>query len=159
MRDRAMDVRTQPPISGGSGVAGVPGKGDDANDGDPVVVYASSEGAVVQWHPDGHGGSPMALLVWGGQLFLGGKAPLAPSILIGDIARGEWVDYVVHAPFSRSAQTGFAEVYRNGAVAVPMHARANMVDHSDYLKMGFYRDDPASATAVMWADGMRVTAP
>lgn len=114
---------------------------------------------VVQWHSDGNGGSPMALLVQGGQLFLGGKAPGAPSILIGDIARGEWVDYVVHARFSRSAQTGFAEVYRNGAVAVPMHARANMVDHSDYLKMGIYRDDTATATAVMWADGMRVTAP
>jgi hypothetical protein len=81
----------------------------------------------------------MALLIRGGQLFLGGEAPGAPSILIGDIARGEWVDYVVHARFSRSAQTGFAEVYRNRAVAVPMHARANMVDHSDYLKAGFYR--------------------
>jgi hypothetical protein len=114
---------------------------------------------VMQWHPDGLAGSPMALLVSGGQLFLGGKAPGAPSLVIGDIARGEWVDYVVHARFSRSAQTGFAEVYRNGAVAVPMHARANMVDNSDYLKMGFYRDDRASATAVMWADGMRVTAP
>lgn len=114
---------------------------------------------VMQWHPNnGHGSPPMALLVWGGQLFLAGT-PGTPSMVIGDIARGEWVDYVVHARFSRSAQTGFAEVYRNGALAVPVHARVNMVDRSDYLKLGLYRDDTAIATAVMWADGLRITAP
>jgi Polysaccharide lyase len=115
---------------------------------------------VMQWHPDGNGSPPMALIVSGGQLFLTGSAAVgAPAMLIGDIARGEWVDYVVHAKFSRSAETGWAEVYRNGALAVPMHARANMVDNSNYLKMGLYRDDTASATAVLWVDGLRVTAP
>ncbi len=116
---------------------------------------------VMQWHSGGDGTPPMALEVAGdGQLVLTGHTPGAPApMVIGDISRGQWIDYVVHAKFSRSAGTGFAEVFRNGALAVPMHPRVNMESHSNYLKMGIYRDYRATTTAVMWADGMRVTAP
>jgi hypothetical protein len=115
---------------------------------------------VMQWHGPYNASPPMSLEVRGaGTLVLTGHIPDAPEMVIGDIARGEWVDYVVHATFSRSATTGWAEVYRNGVVAVPRHPRASMIDHSNYLKMGIYRDWNAEPTAVMWADGLRVTAP
>jgi hypothetical protein len=102
----------------------------------------------------------MSLEVQGaGTLVLTGHIPDAPTMVIGDIARGQWVDYVVHAVFSRSSGTGWAEVYRNGVLAVPRHPRANMNSDFNYLKMGLYRDGRATSTAVLWADGMRVTAP
>jgi hypothetical protein len=115
---------------------------------------------VMQWHGADDLPPPMALEVQGdGRLVLTGHLPNAPSMVIGDIARGQWVDYVIHAKFSADGKKGWAEVHRNGVRAVPRHRRANMNSGHDYLKMGLYRDGHAKSTAVMWADGMRVTAP
>ena len=116
---------------------------------------------VMQWHSGERRTPPMTVEVQGdGQLVLTGQADgVSQPMVIGDIARGEWVDYVVHARFSRSAETGWAEVYRNGVLAVPMHPRVNMESGSNYLKTGIYRDGDATATAVLWSSGVRVTAP
>jgi hypothetical protein len=115
---------------------------------------------VMQWHGADDAKPPMTVSVKGnGQLFLSGNAPQDPQKAIGDIARGRWVDYVVHAKFSRSKSIGWAEVYRDGVLTVPRHARANMNSGFNYLKMGLYRDSRQKATAVMWADRFRVTAP
>lgn len=114
---------------------------------------------VMQWH-GGRGSPPMSLMVDAqGRLVLDGSGPDAPTMVIGDIARGQWVDYVVHAKFGRSISNGWAEVYRNGVLTVPRHARDNMSSRSNYLKMGIYRDARETTTAVMWQDGLRVTAP
>jgi hypothetical protein len=115
---------------------------------------------VIQWHGADDAPPPMALQVTReGQLIMTGHGPDAPPVVIGDIARGEWVDYVVHARFSQSSATGWAEVYRNGALTVPRHARVNMNSRFDYFKMGLYRNTEATSTAVLWVDGVRVTAP
>jgi hypothetical protein len=50
-------------------------------------------------------------------------------------------------------------VYRNGVLTVPRHARVNMNSRFDYFKMGLYRNTEATSTAVLWVDGVRVTAP
>ena len=114
---------------------------------------------VMQWHA-GTGPPPMSLMVDAqGRLVLDGSGPDAPTTVIGDIARGQWVDYVLHVQFGRSIANGWAEVYRNGVLAVPRHARDNMSSRSNYLKMGIYRDPRETTTAVMWQDGLRVTAP
>jgi Polysaccharide lyase len=113
---------------------------------------------VMQWHA-GHGSPPMALAVNPtGQLVLDGYVGKSPAMVIGDIARGEWVDYVVTVKFSQSASTGWAEVYRNGVLAVARHSRSNMADGASYLKMGLYRSRSEQSTAVMWQDGLRVLA-
>jgi hypothetical protein len=115
---------------------------------------------VMQWHGSDELPPPMALEVQGeGQLVLTSYAPEGPPMVVGDIARGEWVDYVVHAKFSSAAEAGWVEVYRNGVLTVPRHARANMNSRFNFLKMGLYRSRDATTTAVMWADGLRVTAP
>jgi Polysaccharide lyase len=115
---------------------------------------------VMQWHGPDNEPPPMALEVQGaGQLVLTGHGTQAPLMVVGDIARGQWVDYVVHARFSRSSATGWTEVFRDGVLAVPRHPRANLSGHSDYFKMGIYRDVRATSTAVMWADGLRITGP
>ena len=114
---------------------------------------------VMQWHA-GSGPPPMTLMVDAqSRLVLDGTGPDAPTTVIGDIARGQWVDYVVHVRFGRSISNGWAEVYRNGVLAVPRHARDNMSSRSNYLKMGIYRDSSETTTAVMWQDGLRVIAP
>lgn len=113
---------------------------------------------VMQWHGDTDRPPPMSLSVRGnGQLVLAGNAVGAPTKVIGDIARGQWVDYVVHVKFSRTH--GWAEVWRNGVRTVPLHSRANMDSATNYLKTGLYRDVHEKLTAVMWVDGLRVTAP
>jgi hypothetical protein len=113
---------------------------------------------VMQWHGDNNRPPPMSLSVQGnGRLVLAGNSVGAPTKVIGDIARGQWVDYVVHVKFSRTR--GWAEVWRNGIKTVPLHVRANMDSATNYLKTGLYRDVHEKATAVMWVDGLRVTAP
>jgi Polysaccharide lyase len=116
---------------------------------------------VMQWHGRNDLPPPMALEVQdGGTLLLTGHSPEGPSMVIGDIARGRWVDYVIHARFSHDLAAGWAEVYRDGVLAVPRHARANMNSGFDYLKLGLYRDGHSTrSTAVMWADGVLITAP
>jgi hypothetical protein len=114
---------------------------------------------VMQWHGSDRKPPPMAVEVVGDQLVLTGRSPAAPPMVIGDIARNQWVDYVVHAKFGRTTETGWAEVYRNGVLTVPRHARTNMNSKFDYLKVGIYRDSAATSTAGLWLDGVRVTAP
>jgi len=128
---------------------------------DPAFPVDTSKSVVVmQWHGSDKKPPPMVLEVQGeGQLVLTSYVPEGPPMVIGDIARGQWVDYVVHAKFSQAVETGWVEMYRNGVLTVPRHARANMNSRLDYLKMGLYRAAEATSTAVMWADGMRVTAP
>jgi hypothetical protein len=114
---------------------------------------------VMQWHA-GHGSPPMALAVnRHDQLVLEGYVGKSPAMVIGDITRGQWVDYRVHVKFSKSFSKGWAEVYRNGALAVARHPRVNMSDGHSYLKMGIYRSRTERTTAVLWQDGLRVTAP
>lgn len=114
---------------------------------------------VMQWH-SGDGSPPMALMVnRSGELQLTNNATNAATTTIGTVRRGEWVDYVLHVKFSNSASVGWAEVHQNGALAVPRHSRATMSSDSSYLKQGIYRSSSESSTAVVWQDGLRVTAP
>jgi hypothetical protein len=113
---------------------------------------------VMQWHGGERRPPAMALSVKGdGQLVLTGTSSNDPPKVIGDIARGRWVDYVLHTRFSRTK--GWAEVYRDGVKTVPLHSRVNMTSESNYLKLGIYRDHREKSTAIMWADGVRITAP
>ncbi|MCV2490834.1 polysaccharide lyase [Geodermatophilus sp. YIM 151500] len=116
---------------------------------------------VMQWHGANDLPPPMGIEVIGdGQLVLSSHFPPGPSMVIGDIARGQWVDYVVRAKFSPDEAVGWVEVYRNGVLTVPRHPRATMNSKYDYLKMGLYRDGKGpKPTAVMLADRFRITAP
>jgi hypothetical protein len=129
---------------------------------DPAFPVVNDEYfMVMQWHGRNDLPPPMGIEVQGdGQLVLTSHFPEGPPMVIGDIARGQWVDYVVHAKFSQARETGWAEVYRNGVLVIPRQSRATMNSNYDYLKMGLYRDGHgAKPTAVMWADRFGITAP
>ena len=114
---------------------------------------------VMQWH-SGNGSPPVALMVnRAGELQLTNNATNDATRTIGAVRRGEWVDYVLHVKFSKSASEGWAEVHQNGDLVVPRHNRATMSSDSCYLKQGIYRSSSETSTAVVWQDGMRVTAP
>ena len=114
---------------------------------------------VMQWHA-GKGSPPMALTVnHDRELVLANNVHDGQNRVIGEIQRGEWVDYVVHVKFSQSKDRGWAEVYQDGELVVPRHARASMSSDSNYLKMGIYRASIERSTAIIWQDGLQVTAP
>jgi hypothetical protein len=116
---------------------------------------------VMQWHGNGSTGSPpLALMVnRSGQLQLTNNATNKNTSTIGAVQKGAWVDYVLHVKFSRSASVGFAEVYQDGRLVVPKHSRPTMSSSSSYLKQGIYRSASETSTAVVYEDGLRVTAP
>lgn len=113
---------------------------------------------VLQWH-SAKGSPPLAINVGSkGEIVIGGDGLKGePRRTIGTVRPGEWVDYVLHVKFSRSRDTGFIEGWENGRQTVPRYDRASMVDGSNYLKQGVYRDS-GPPTWVM-QDGLRVTAP
>jgi hypothetical protein len=113
---------------------------------------------VLQWH-SAKGSPPLAINIdRRGDVVIGGDGLKGePRRTIGPVRRGQWVDYVLHVKFSRDSDTGFIEAWENGTQTVPRYNRAAMVDASNYLKQGVYRDD-GPATWVM-QDGLRITAP
>jgi hypothetical protein len=114
---------------------------------------------VSQWHA-GSGSPPMALMVDARcRLVLTNNVTRSGHKVIGDIADGQWVDYVVHAVHSTSAADGWVEVYRDGELVVPQHARASMADSSSYFKQGIYRGGGTVSTGVMHLDGTKVWKP
>ena len=114
---------------------------------------------VMQWHA-GSGSPPLALEVaTDGTLQLVNNRGEAPRRTIGAIKRGTWVRYVLHVKFSNDPAVGFAEVYQDGKLVVGRHSRKTMASDVGYLKTGIYRDAREQATAVLWQDGLRVTAP
>jgi hypothetical protein len=112
---------------------------------------------VMQWHA-GSGSPPLAINVNDdGQVEIGGDGVRGPKKALGPVRRGQWVDYTLHAKFSRDAGEGFVEGWENGRQTVPRTNRATMTSDSNYLKQGIYRDTGPRTSIVM--DGLRVTAP
>lgn len=113
----------------------------------------------MQWHA-GSGSPPLCLEVHSDdKLYVQSNARGSRwSIPIGDIARGQWVDYVLHAKFSQDSSVGFVEMSRNGAVVVPRTSKRTMTSRESYLKQGLYRDADDN-TMILWHDGLRITGP
>ena len=117
---------------------------------------------VMQWLPLDNSSPPITLQVsTSDTLELGGDGASIPfRRSIGPVARGAWVDYVLHVKFSDDPAVGFVEAWQNGVLAVPRHNRPTMAaSQASYLKQGVYRDVHSEGTQVVWHDGLRVTAP
>jgi hypothetical protein len=115
---------------------------------------------VLQFHPPSKKPPKLALMVNSAcELVLTDNVTNTGSRVIGDIARGSWVDYVLHVKGSAHAATGFVEVWRNGVVRVARQPWASLGGAPAYLKMGAYRTAAESGTAVVWHDGLAVYTP
>lgn len=111
----------------------------------------------MQWHA-GSGSPPLALEVTGDGVLEFANNRTGKRTTIGDIQRGTWVDYVLHVKFS-TGSGALAEASVDGVQQPGVHREPNLASDSNYLKMGIYRDGDDNGTAVVWQDGLRVTAP
>ncbi len=111
----------------------------------------------MQWY-GGDGSPPLALEVSRSGILQFANNRTGQRTDIGPIQRGVWTKYVLHVKFS-SGSGAFAESFVNGVKSPQVHRYPTMASAKNYLKMGVYRDAKETATAVVWQDGLRVTAP
>ena len=114
---------------------------------------------IVQWK-EPFGGTPPSQIALEREAFairgVGSETPRA-HLGAGPIARGEWIEFVVHHKWSPDPTEGFVEVYRDGALVVPLtHLKTMENTNPLFLSVGQYRDNLNSGTAVLWIDEVRV---
>jgi hypothetical protein len=122
-------------------------------------------GVLWQWHQSSstEGSPALALDISpSGTLGLANHDPSAPTRTdIGAAAKGVWQRFVIHTLFSDNAAVGFREMWINGAQVVPKTFCATMrpAETYCYMKMGHYRDNPSTGTAILYFDNLRITGP
>jgi polysaccharide lyase-like protein len=117
---------------------------------------------VTQLHPSSGTASPtLTLDVFADDsIYLGNDEPTSEPLHteIGPIVRGAWTRYLVHFKAAVSSDDGWAEVFQNGTLVVPQHARATVLDGDDhYWKMGIYRANAHTATSVVYFDNLKIS--
>jgi hypothetical protein len=116
---------------------------------------------VAQLHPIGDFSPTVTLSVLSDDiLYLSNNEPTSEVLFteIGPIVRGSWVRYLVHFKAATSSVDGWGEVYQDGVLVVPQHARATMNDLDDhYWKFGIYRSTPHTATNVVYIDNLKLS--
>ncbi|MCD2190982.1 heparin lyase I family protein [Actinomycetospora soli] len=106
-----------------------------------MPVDTESWQLILQWHHNGNSGSPpIALEVGRGELRLANEGAHQQSL--GPIGSNDVVDVVLHVRFSQDPAEGLVEVWRDGRpVLAGYHPPGGtLLDSSNYLKFGLYRD-------------------
>jgi hypothetical protein len=119
-----------------------------------------------QWKGYAGGTPPLALEIKRSNFRLGGaraNSGLIPNDgQLGSIAFGVWTRFTVGIHFSTSADDGWVEVYKNGAVKLPRTSVATM-DTFDggpdpvYLKQGIYRSSAWTVRQALYFSPMTIT--
>jgi len=109
-----------------------------------------------QWHQYKAGGSPpLAFLVWGDEVRLGGPGPrwywTAP------LETGRWHDFVVRVVWSTNPGRGGVEIWYDGEHALPFTRGATLfANDTVYVKQGLYRKDLIAHDQVVFHTGMTI---
>lgn len=132
--------------------------GDDFNP-DPNTWW----NIFTQWHHTGSSGQANVhfevntqYVPWKIQMrTFGGQADQNQQIfLLADLERNKWYDFVFHVRWAPD-NTGFVEVWVNGAPVVPLTYRpTTYAGQGVYLKQGLYRG-PSELTSAVYLDGTR----
>lgn len=78
------------------------------------------------------------------------------NLPIGNIGKGAWHKYVIHAKFTQSAGTGWVEVWQDGVQKIQRTGMQLMDASTGYLKQGIYRSAALSSTAIVSHSGLRI---
>jgi hypothetical protein len=80
---------------------------------------------------------------------------------LGPAVKGSWRRYVIHAKFSDDEAVGFREMWIDGARVVDLTFCRTMIpgDAHNYMKLGHYRDDTSTSTAIVYYDNIAITGP
>lgn len=119
----------------------------------------------MQWHHPGCCGAPPVRLVLGCSASDCGQPLPDTMFFIVDgqniwtrtpVTRGVWHDFILHVKWSANPNVGFVELWYDGELVVPRRYVRTLYNSGDtnYLKMGLYRDESISQTAVMYHDGL-----
>ena len=116
-----------------------------------------------QWHHTGSSGQANVhfevntrYAPWKIQLrTFGGQANQNQQVfLLADVERNKWYDFVFHVRWAPD-NTGFVEVWVNGALVLPLTYRpTTYAGEGVYLKQGLYRG-PSNLTSTVYLDGTR----
>lgn len=107
-----------------------------------------------QWHHDGCCGSPpVEFYVKGEEIRLSlpgtGETPWKTKL-----QRGVWHEFILHAKWGATANTGFVELWHNKALVLPKRGAVTMYSgQKNYLKLGLYRNDTVKPVGVVYHDG------
>lgn len=117
---------------------------------------------ITQLHPDNGTASPTVTLDvhTDDKIYLTNDEPTSEPLWteIGDVVRGQWVRYLIHFKAATSSEDGWAEVYQDGVLVVPKHARATVLDGgAHYWKWGIYRHSNHTATSVVYFDNVKLS--
>lgn len=129
------------------------------------VPHASSGWTVPwQWHHNSDEGSPAFLLDIDTDDVIyvaNNDASGYQRTAISPVVRGVWQHWVLHVVFSDDIEVGYCEGWIDGELVFPKEFRRTMVvgDTGNYFKCGVYRDPVNTATAIIYHDNIRITAP
>jgi MYXO-CTERM domain-containing protein len=107
-----------------------------------------------QWHHDGCCGSPpVEFYVRGEEIRLSlpgtGEVPWKTKLV-----RGVWHEFILHAKWGATANTGFLELWHNKELVLPKRGAVTMYSgQKNYLKLGLYRSDTVQPVGVVYHDG------
>jgi hypothetical protein len=112
---------------------------------------------ILQWHHEGDSGSPpVALQVTGWRLVIAAEGQDMQDL--GPVRGGDLVALTLRIQFSRDPDQGAVDVWRGGDhVLRDYHPEGGtLLDRSDYLKTGIYRDRDIDQTGRLWLEDLRV---
>lgn len=118
-------------------------------------------GVLWQMHPESSTASPPLVLDIdpSGHLGIANHDPSgAQRTDLGPADKGTWHRYLIHAKFSPDEAVGFRQMWIDGVQVEPRTACKTMIpgDTYNYMKLGYYRDNPSTDTAILYFDNVRI---
>jgi MYXO-CTERM domain-containing protein len=112
---------------------------------------------LMQWHQhDDSGSPPIAVQVRQNRLMLAAEGEDRQDL--GPVSGGDRVDLTVRIAFSRDPEHGTVDVWRGGEHVLSGYhpPGGTLLDSSDYMKVGLYRDKSIDEPARFWINDLRV---
>lgn len=112
---------------------------------------------LLQWHHYGDSGSPpVAIEVRENRLVLSAEGEDRQDL--GPVRGGDRIDLTMRIAFSRDPDRGTVDVWRDGNRVLRDHRPpgGTLLDQSDYMKLGLYRDESIDEPGRLWLEDLRI---
>jgi hypothetical protein len=147
MRPRIPD-QTEGTVQYYTYVAGLP---------DEFPTEADTWQLIMQWHQFGDSGSPpVAVEIRDNRLMLAAEGGDLQDL--GPVSAGDHLDLTLRIAFSRDADQGSVDVWRDGNPVLQGYRppSGTLIDQGTYMKVGIYRDSSIRETGRLWLDDLRI---
>jgi hypothetical protein len=123
---------------------------------DAFPTEADTWQLLMQWHQTADSGSPpIAVEVRNSRLMLATEGSDLQDL--GPIAAGDRIDLTLRIAFSRDADQGSIDIWRDGNHVLPGYrpSGGTLVDDGSYMKVGIYRDTSIEETGRLSLEDLR----